>query len=82
MSTTARKIRKFAGIPFTKEPKVGTPLLERPSFLKLPLRKQITEVEARGIELTDTEQGQLASLDVQRRNIHRSNSGYQRNYSR
>ena len=29
MSTAARKARKRAGIPFTKPPKVGTPLEER-----------------------------------------------------
>jgi hypothetical protein len=82
MSTTARKLRKAAGLPFVKAAKVGTPLLERPSFLRLPLREQITQVEARGIELTDTEQGELASLDVSRRNVHRANSGYIRNYTR
>lgn len=36
MSTAARKARKRAGIPFTKAPKVGTPLEER-SFVTAPV---------------------------------------------
>lgn len=35
MSTRARKDRKRAGIPFTKTPKVATPVLERSWFAGL-----------------------------------------------
>jgi hypothetical protein len=35
MSTKARKARKRAGIPFTKAPKIGTPVPERTSFFGL-----------------------------------------------
>ena len=38
MSTTARKARKSAGIPFTKPAKTGTPVSER-SFVTEPVMR-------------------------------------------
>lgn len=46
MSKAARNARRAAGTPFFKEPKVGTPLLQR----TIPLGQMAREVAARGLE--------------------------------
>lgn len=56
MSTAARKARKRAGIPFTKAPKVPTPVAERTSTTRDVNRliKRVTrDLSAAGKPVTD-----------------------------
>ncbi|MCI2958187.1 hypothetical protein MN032_10810 [Agromyces atrinae] len=75
MSTTERKARKRAGIPFQKAPKVGTPLIERQGFRSLSKLRQTKLLNARGIKLSGRE---AKKLDQARPNRER----HVRNFTR
>lgn len=62
MSTSARKARKKAGIPFTKPTKEATPFFARASFIKLTEKEQERIADDRGFELTAKSKETLAAL--------------------
>jgi hypothetical protein len=71
--TAAERRASAAALVVTKPQRVGTPLMRRTGFRKLPLLKQMLEVETRGIKLTAKDTKALVVSDKRRRERARAN---------